>query len=45
MASEAYRYDPADPVLTVGGAVLMSDESPPGPLDQARVEARPDVLV
>lgn len=43
--ADAFTYDPADPVPTVGGALLMSNEFPPGPLDQARVEARPDVLV
>lgn len=43
--SDAYVYDPADPVPTTGGALLMSSEFRPGPLDQARVEARPDVLV
>ena len=43
--SDAFTYDPADPVPTTGGALLMSNEFPPGPLDQARVEARPDVLV
>jgi putative CocE/NonD family hydrolase len=32
-------------VPTIGGALLMSNEFPAGPLDQARVEARPDVLV
>ncbi|WSY62417.1 CocE/NonD family hydrolase [Nocardia sp. NBC_00881] len=41
----AFTYDPTDPVPTTGGALLMSNEFPPGPLDQARVEARPDVLV
>jgi putative CocE/NonD family hydrolase len=42
---DCYTYDPADPVPTTGGALLMSNEFPPGPLDQAKVEARPDVLV
>lgn len=40
-----FTYDPAGPVPTTGGALLMSNEFPPGPLDQAGVEARPDVLV
>lgn len=44
-ATDAYTYDPADPVPTTGGALLMSSEFSAGPLDQARVEARPDVLV
>jgi putative CocE/NonD family hydrolase len=43
--TDAYVYDPADPVPTTGGALFMSTEFRPGPLDQARVEARPDVLV
>jgi putative CocE/NonD family hydrolase len=43
--ADGYGYDPADPVPTTGGALLMSNEFPPGPLDQAAVEARPDVLV
>lgn len=43
--TDTYTYDPADPVPTTGGALLMSNEFPPGPFDQARVEARPDVLV
>ena len=43
--AEDYSYDPADPVPTTGGALLMSDEFRPGPLDQADVESREDVLV
>jgi hypothetical protein len=43
--ADTYVYDPADPAPTTGGALLMSSEFRPGPLDQARVEARPDVLV
>jgi uncharacterized protein len=43
--TDAFTYDPADPVPTTGGALLMANEFPAGPLDQARVEARPDVLV
>ncbi|MEU6228985.1 CocE/NonD family hydrolase [Streptomyces sp. NPDC047042] len=42
---DRYVYDPADPVPTTGGAALLQDEFRLGPLDQARVEARPDVLV
>jgi putative CocE/NonD family hydrolase len=42
---DTYRYDPTDPVITTGGATFMSNEFPPGPLDQARTESRPDVLV
>lgn len=43
-APDRYVYDPADPVPTHGGALLMAPEFVPGPLDQRRVEARPDVL-
>jgi predicted acyl esterase len=37
-------YDPADPVPTHGGALTFTTFGP-GPVDQARIEARPDVLV
>ncbi len=43
--TDTFVYDPADPVITTGGAILMSSEFRAGPLDQARVEARSDVLV
>jgi uncharacterized protein len=43
--TDTYRYDPADPVITTGGAVFMANEFRPGPLDQAVVESRSDVLV
>ncbi|MEU6373528.1 CocE/NonD family hydrolase [Streptomyces sp. NPDC046909] len=49
--AEEFTYDPLDPVPTTGGAILMgggllmADDFPPGPLDQAPVEAREDVLV
>jgi uncharacterized protein len=43
--TDSYLYDPNDPVITTGGAIFMSDEFRPGPLDQARIESRPDVLV
>ena len=42
---DSYLYDPADPVPTRGGNVLISPEYPPGPYDQRPLEARPDVLV
>ncbi|WP_409474813.1 CocE/NonD family hydrolase [Streptomyces sp. HC307] len=42
---EEFTYDPMDPVPTTGGALLMSDEFRPGPLDRTAVEAREDVLV
>ncbi|MEE6177712.1 CocE/NonD family hydrolase [Mycobacterium sp. 050134] len=43
--ADSFRYDPADPVITAGGALLMSNEFRPGPVNQANVESRPDVLV
>ena len=42
---DQYVYDPANPVLTHGGALLMTPEFRPGPLDQRSVEGRGDVLV
>jgi putative CocE/NonD family hydrolase len=43
---DSYRYDPAHPVQTVGGA-LCCDESnlPGGPFDQSKIESRSDVLI
>jgi len=42
---DAYRYDPRDPVPTVGGAVSSQNMlEGVGPLDQRQVEAREDVL-
>jgi uncharacterized protein len=40
-----FTYDPADPVPTAGGQTLISPQLTAGPVDQADVEARPDVLV
>lgn len=40
--SKPYRYDPKDPVPTVGGQNLLI---PAGPMDQRKVESRPDVLL
>ncbi|MCS7265124.1 MAG: CocE/NonD family hydrolase [Armatimonadetes bacterium] len=37
-----YTYDPKDPVPTVGGPNLTL---PAGPMDQRKIEGRPDVLV
>lgn len=37
-----YDYDPANPVPTVGGQNLLI---PKGPMDQKKVEERPDVLL
>src|SRR5579872_5358461 len=42
---DQYNYDPANPVITHGGALLMSPEYRPGPFDQTPVEMREDVLV
>lgn len=44
-ASDHYEYDPANPVITRGGALLMSPEYAPGPYDQHATESRQDVLV
>jgi len=41
-ASLSYDFDPANPVPTVGGANLVLTK---GPMDQRKVEARPDVLL
>jgi hypothetical protein len=43
-APDCYTYDPADPVPTHGGALLIAPVFRPGPLDQRSIEARPDVL-
>jgi putative CocE/NonD family hydrolase len=43
--SDHFDYDPADPVITRGGALLMSPEYPAGPFDQRETESRNDVLV
>jgi hypothetical protein len=41
---DRYTYDPAHPVPTCGGALLIAREFGGGPRDQRAVEARPDVL-
>jgi uncharacterized protein len=38
----SYRYDPSDPVPTLGGQNLNIEK---GPMDQTKVERRPDVLL
>jgi putative CocE/NonD family hydrolase len=43
--ADHYNYDPANPVPTHGGALLMSPEFRPGVFDQRSVESREDVLV
>jgi len=40
--SLSYKYDPKDPVATIGGANLTISK---GPRDQRKVENRPDVLL
>ena len=42
---DQYDYDPGNPVMTRGGALLMSPEYPAGPFDQRQTEGRADVLV
>lgn len=42
---DQYDYDPAHPVITRGGAILMTAEFPAGPYDQHATESREDVLV
>lgn len=45
-AADAFIYDPANPVPTVGGALCCDGSHlAAGPFDQSKVEARPDVLV
>jgi putative CocE/NonD family hydrolase len=45
-APDAYLSDPADPVPTHGGAhVMLENAFPQGPLNQALVEARKDILL
>ena len=41
-ASLSYKYDPENPVPTIGGANLVISS---GPMDQQTLEVRPDVLV
>jgi putative CocE/NonD family hydrolase len=44
--SDAFLYDPANPVPTVGGPLCCDPAHlPAGPRDQKEVEGRPDVLV
>ena len=42
---DQFVYDPANPVMTRGGALLMSPEFRSGPLDQTPIEIREDMLV
>ena len=45
VAESGFVYDPADPVLTRGGNLVMASQFPPGPFDQGAQEERDDVLV
>jgi putative CocE/NonD family hydrolase len=42
---EAYVYDPANPVRTLGGRLCCGDKLHPGPADQRPNEGRSDVLI
>ena len=44
-SSDHYTYDPTNPVIARGGALLMSPEYRSGPFDQRATESREDVLV
>lgn len=44
-AESRFAYDPADPVPTNGGNLVMATDYPAGPFDQREQEARDDVLV
>ncbi len=43
--ADSFRHNPADPVPTCGGALLLTSDFPAGPFDQSAVESRSDVLV
>ena len=44
-ASDRFRYDPNDPVPSVGGNNCCGTPTPAGPRDQRTIEARQDVLI
>ncbi|WP_280276664.1 CocE/NonD family hydrolase [Nocardia wallacei] len=44
-ATSTYVYNPADPVPTTGGAMIIAGSFPAGPREQQAVETRDDVLV
>jgi len=45
-SSDAFTYDPANPVPTHGGPLCCDrDHMPAGPMDQQKIEQRKDVLV
>jgi putative CocE/NonD family hydrolase len=43
--NDRFDYDPNNPVMTKGGALLLTPEYPSGPRDQRETEGRQDVLV
>jgi hypothetical protein len=43
--SDRFRYDPNDPVPSLGGNNCCGTPTPAGPRDQRPIERRPDVLV
>lgn len=44
-AKDAYTYDPLNPAPSLGGQVCCFNAAQPGSFDQAKMQARPDVLV
>jgi putative CocE/NonD family hydrolase len=44
-APDRYRYDPDDPVPSLGGNNCCGTPTPAGPLDQRPIEGRRDVLI
>jgi len=44
-ATDRFRYDPADPVPSLGGNNCCGTPTPAGPMDQRPIEKRKDVLV
>ena len=44
-APDTYRYDPIQPVMTLGGNNCCGTPTAAGPRDQRPIEQRPDVLV
>ena len=45
MTADRYRYNPLDPVPSIGGRYFDIGGSRPGPYNQQRIEQRKDVLV
>lgn len=43
--ADHYTYDPLNPVITKGGAIMMPPDFPGGAMDQREIESRDDVLV